>query len=44
VLPEEHRPKIFHVRKPHSSPTFLIDGADERALRAEADRLAQFHA
>jgi hypothetical protein len=67
VLPEEHRPKIFHVRNPHSSPTFLIDGAvagtwrhedgrialdpfakldaaDERALREEADRLADFHA
>ena len=66
VLPEEHRPKIFHVRRPHSSPTFLIDGAvagtwrydgkielepftkldaaDERALRDEADRLAEFHA
>lgn len=67
VLPEEHRPKIFHVRNPHSSPTFLIDGAvagtwrhaggkielqpftgldaaDERALHAEADRLAEFHA
>jgi Winged helix DNA-binding domain len=67
VLPEEHRPKIFHVRNPHSSPTFLIDGAvagtwrhengnialdpfgrldaaDERALREEADRLAEFHA
>jgi hypothetical protein len=67
VLPEEHRPKIFRVRNPHSSPTFLIDGAvagtwrhdggsialepfarldaaDERALREEADRLADFHA
>ncbi len=27
ILPEEHRPKIFHVRNPHSSPTFLVDGA-----------------
>jgi hypothetical protein len=26
VLPEEHRPKIFSVRNPHSSPTFLVDG------------------
>jgi len=27
ILPEEHRPKIFHVRNPHSIPTFLVDGA-----------------
>ncbi len=27
VLPEEHRPKIFHVKNPHSLPTFLVDGA-----------------
>ncbi|HWM11988.1 MAG TPA: winged helix DNA-binding domain-containing protein [Solirubrobacteraceae bacterium] len=26
VLPEEHRPKVFSVRNPHSSPTFLVDG------------------
>ena len=67
ILPEEQRPKIFHVRNPHSSPTFLVDGAvagtwkhangtielapfgridaaTRRELRAEADRLAAFHA
>jgi Winged helix DNA-binding domain len=27
ILPEEHRPKVFHVRKPQSVPTFLVDGA-----------------
>jgi hypothetical protein len=27
ILPEEHRPKIFHVRKPQSELTFLVDGA-----------------
>jgi hypothetical protein len=27
ILPEEHRPKIFHVRNPHSEATFLVDGA-----------------
>jgi CRP-like cAMP-binding protein len=27
ILPEEHRPKIFHVRAPQSYPTFLVDGA-----------------
>ena len=67
ILPEEHRPRIFHVRNPQSLPTFLVDGAVAgawrhrdgaielepfepldgstlRALRAEADRLAAFHA
>ena len=27
ILPEEHRPKIFHVRNPHSDAVFLVDGA-----------------
>jgi hypothetical protein len=27
ILPEAHRPKIFHVRIPQSKPTFLVDGA-----------------
>jgi hypothetical protein len=27
VLPERHRPRIFHVKAPHSFPTFLVDGA-----------------
>jgi hypothetical protein len=27
VLPERHRSRIFHVRAPHSFPTFLVDGA-----------------
>ena len=67
ILPEEHRAKIFHVRNPQSTPTFLVDGAvagtwkhrdgrielepferldaaTRRELRAEADRLAAFHA
>ena len=26
ILPEEHRSKVFHVRTPHSVPTFLVDG------------------
>ena len=66
VLPEEHRPKIFGIKTPHSFPTFLVDGqvagtwryeggkialtpfgrldaADRRALREEADRLAELH-
>ena len=39
VLPEEHRPKIFHVRKPHSSPTFLIDGAVAGTWRHDDGRI-----
>jgi Winged helix DNA-binding domain len=27
ILPEEHRPKIFHVKNPQSETTFLVDGA-----------------
>jgi hypothetical protein len=35
VLPEEHRPRIFHVRNPQSLPTFLVDGAVAGAWRYE---------
>jgi hypothetical protein len=27
ILPEEHRPKIFHVRNPQSETTFTVDGS-----------------
>jgi Winged helix DNA-binding domain len=27
ILPEEHRPKIFHIKNPQSETTFLVDGA-----------------
>lgn len=27
VLPEEHRPKVFHTRMPQSIGTYLVDGA-----------------
>jgi hypothetical protein len=27
ILPEEHRPRVFHTRLPQSVPTFLVDGA-----------------
>jgi hypothetical protein len=40
VLPEEHRPKVFNVRKPHSSPTFLVDGAVAGTWRHERGRIA----
>jgi Winged helix DNA-binding domain len=26
ILPEEHRPKIFHIKNPQSETTFLVDG------------------
>ena len=26
ILPEAYRERIFHVRAPHSFPTFLVDG------------------
>ena len=68
ILPEEHRPRIFNTKAPHSFPTFLLDGmvagtwryeedgrirlapfaplgaAARRAVEAEAERLAAFHA
>jgi hypothetical protein len=27
ILPEEHRPKVFHTKTPQSVPTFMVDGA-----------------
>jgi hypothetical protein len=39
LLPEEHRPKIFSARNPHSSPTFLIDGRVAGTWRYENGRL-----
>jgi hypothetical protein len=27
ILPEQHRPKVFHTKTPQSVPTFLVDGA-----------------
>jgi winged helix DNA-binding protein len=67
ILPEELRPRVFHVKNPHGTPTFLVDGAvagawryengrvtldpwrrldraTRRAVDAEAERLAAFHA
>ena len=35
VLPEEHRPRIFHVKAPQSFPTFLVDGAVAGTWRYE---------
>lgn len=27
ILPERYRPLVFNIRRPHSVPTFLVDGA-----------------
>jgi hypothetical protein len=39
LLPEEHRKKIFHVKAPHSYPTFLVDGQVAGRWRMEDGRL-----
>lgn len=66
LLPEEHRPRIFNTKTPHSLQTFLLDGrvagtwrfengefsfeafgtldgASERELRAEGERIAALY-
>jgi hypothetical protein len=35
VLPEEHRPRIFHTKAPQSFSTFLVDGAVAGTWRYE---------
>src|SRR5215212_1782418 len=39
VLPEEHRPRIFHTKTPQSVPTFLVDGAVAGTWRHEGGRI-----
>jgi hypothetical protein len=39
ILPEEHRPKIFHTKNPQSLPTFLVDGAVAGTWRHDAGRV-----
>jgi hypothetical protein len=39
VLPEEHRPKLFSTRTPHSFPSFLVDGAVAGKWRHERGRI-----
>jgi hypothetical protein len=45
ILPEEHRPRVFHTKNPQSVPTFLVDGAVAGAWRYDAGRvdLEPFH-
>jgi Winged helix DNA-binding domain len=40
ILPEEHRPKIFHVRNPQSETTFLVDGAVAGTWKREGKRVS----
>jgi hypothetical protein len=44
ILPEEHRPKVFGIKTPHSFSTFLVDGAVAGKWRYEkgAVRLEPF--
>jgi Winged helix DNA-binding domain len=39
ILPEEHRPKIFSIKTPHSFPTFLVDGQVAGTWRYEKGRI-----
>jgi hypothetical protein len=39
ILPEEHRPLVFHTRTPHSFPTFLVDGQVAGRWRFENGRV-----
>jgi hypothetical protein len=40
LLPEDFRPRVFNVRKPSGTPTFLVDGAVAGAWRFEDGRVA----
>lgn len=39
ILPEEHRPRVFNTKTPHSVPTFLIDGQVAGTWRYEKKRV-----
>jgi Winged helix DNA-binding domain len=39
VLPEQHRPRIFNTKSPHSFPTFLLDGAVAGTWRYEGGKV-----
>jgi hypothetical protein len=39
ILPEQYRPRVFHVKTPHSVPTFLVDGAVAGTWRYERGRI-----
>ena len=39
ILPERYRPLVFNIKTPHSTPTFLIDGAVAGTWRYERGRV-----
>jgi hypothetical protein len=39
VLPEQHRPRIFSTKTPHSFGTFLVDGAVSGTWRHDKERI-----
>jgi Winged helix DNA-binding domain len=39
ILPEEHRPRVFNVKTPHSVSTFLVDGAVAGTWRYDEGRV-----
>jgi hypothetical protein len=39
ILPERHRGRVFSTRNPHSTPTFLVDGAVAGAWRSDQGRV-----
>jgi hypothetical protein len=39
ILPEEHRPKVFNPRTPHSVATFLVDGRVAGTWRYEKGKV-----
>jgi hypothetical protein len=40
ILPEQHRPKVFNVKTPHSIGSFLVDGAVAGTWRYESGRMS----
>ena len=39
ILPERHRPRIFHTKAPQSFGTFLVDGAVAGTWRFDGGRI-----
>jgi hypothetical protein len=39
VLPEEHRPRVFNTKTPHSVPTYLVDGEVAGTWRYEKGKV-----
>jgi hypothetical protein len=40
VLPEDLRPRVFNIRRPHGTPVFLVDGAVAGEWRYEDGRVS----